>query len=213
MIASNCSRLRASTMRAGSMPAEPGSRRVVGAVEQGFDCGRHFAGFAVSLAVLVQSRPQRVGGARQLDRDAPFRLRVALHQPLRRFAEKARLLLDQQHVAARPDDREVDLADDGEALRADAGPVHAVEDRVTLVETVGEERQRLQFARRGAAGAHLAPAIGEDSDHRLLVSPIVRRFYTFSGRQQAGLPMPTMAAERSAAESGLASAQENLMLY
>ncbi len=82
---------------------------------------------------------------------------VGLDQSRRCFLQKAGLLFDQQYPAIRRDDDEVDLPIGGKPA-LDAGPVHAVEDGVTIGQAVFEQPQGFDFPLRSAGDADFLPA-------------------------------------------------------
>ena len=87
--------------------------------------------------------------------------RVALGQTTGRLGEEAGFLLDQEDHAGRPDEGEIDLTDARIVAALVVRPVHAVIDVVVVIETGGEQGERLPFALGSAGGGEFVPAGGK----------------------------------------------------
>jgi len=131
--------------------------RVVRAVEQ-------HLGAQLLAAVLAEPVLEALHVAVELVRYLFFGSAVLLDESAGGLLEETGLLLDQEHVPARGDDGEVDLAEDrGPVL--DARPVDAMEDRVVVGQVAGEAFEGFQFALEGAGRLHRLPVGGDDFGH------------------------------------------------
>jgi len=114
--------------------------------------------------VLAEPVLEALDVAVELVRHLLLVVAVLLHESARCLLEEAGLLLDQEHVPARGDDGEVDLAEDrGPVL--DARPVDAMEDRVVVGQVAGQEFERVELALEGADRLHRLPVGGDDFGH------------------------------------------------
>ncbi len=132
--------------------------RVVGAVQQRLDAvdARAERGRQAPMQGFLR--------ARELDRDVAFLLQIDFHEPLRRFAQEAGLLLDQQHAAGRAHDDERGLAEYRERL-VGAGPVHAVIHGVAVGQRVFERGERFALAFGRAGRGEAFPVVGDEAGH------------------------------------------------
>ncbi len=120
------------------------------------------------FAQLSQSIAHGIRRTRHLRGDAFFLVQILLGQPIRGLRQQPGFLLDEQQLAGRTKDGEIDLPDDGEIAPVYPRPVHTVIDAVSVIQPLSELGKRLQFAGRRAGSFEFTPSVRNYLGHSFL---------------------------------------------